>query len=43
MEKDMECVNLGRAGVKVSRLCLGCMNFGGRTDGIVSPGTDLAR
>ena len=24
----MEYVNLGRAGVKVSRLCLGCMSFG---------------
>jgi len=24
--------NLGRTGVKVSELCLGCMNFGGRTD-----------
>lgn len=28
----MEFNNLGRTGVKVSRLCLGCMNFGGRTD-----------
>jgi aryl-alcohol dehydrogenase-like predicted oxidoreductase len=28
----MEYVNLGRTGVKVSRLCLGCMNFGGRQD-----------
>jgi aryl-alcohol dehydrogenase-like predicted oxidoreductase len=28
----MEYSNLGRTGVKVSRLCLGCMNFGGRTD-----------
>lgn len=26
----MEYVNFGRTGVKVSRLCLGCMNFGGR-------------
>lgn len=24
--------SLGRTGVQVSRLCLGCMNFGGRTD-----------
>src|SRR5207237_10853631 len=24
----MELVNLGRAGVKVSRLCLGCMTYG---------------
>lgn len=27
----MDYVSLGRTGVKVSRLCLGCMNFGGRT------------
>jgi len=27
----MEYRNLGRSGVKVSCLCLGCMNFGGRT------------
>lgn len=26
----MEFTNLGRTGIKVSRLCLGCMNFGGR-------------
>jgi len=26
----MNHVNFGRTGVKVSRLCLGCMNFGGR-------------
>lgn len=24
----MEYVNLGKAGVKVSRICLGCMSFG---------------
>ena len=28
----MEYRNLGRAGVKVSALCLGCMNFGWRTE-----------
>ncbi|MDX1993051.1 MAG: aldo/keto reductase [bacterium] len=28
----MEYRNFGRTGVKVSPLCLGCMNFGGRTD-----------
>ncbi len=28
----MEYRNLGRTGVKVSALCLGCMNFGGRTE-----------
>jgi len=27
----MDFMSLGRTGVKVSRLCLGCMNFGGRT------------
>ena len=27
----MEYTTLGRTGVQVSRLCLGCMNFGGRT------------
>ena len=27
----MEYVNLGRTGVQVSRLCLGCMNFGAQT------------
>ncbi len=27
----MKNINFGRTGVKVSRLCLGCMNFGGRT------------
>ncbi|MCP5101512.1 MAG: aldo/keto reductase [Chloroflexi bacterium] len=28
----MKYTNLGRTGVQVSRLCLGCMNFGGRTN-----------
>ncbi len=28
----MEYVNLGRSGVQVSRICLGCMNFGSRAD-----------
>lgn len=28
----MKYKNLGRTGVKVSALCLGCMNFGGRSD-----------
>ena len=27
----MEYRNLGRTGVKVSKLCLGCFNFGNRT------------
>ena len=26
----MDYVNLGRTGVKVSRLCLGCMTYGDR-------------
>lgn len=30
--ENMEYRNLGRTGVTVSPLCLGCMNFGGRTD-----------
>ncbi|MBA3534132.1 MAG: aldo/keto reductase [Ardenticatenales bacterium] len=28
----MKLISLGRTGVRVSRLCLGCMNFGGRTN-----------
>ncbi|MEX0761057.1 MAG: aldo/keto reductase [Dehalococcoidia bacterium] len=32
----MEYRNLGRTGVKVSPLCLGCMNFGGRTEPVDS-------
>ena len=32
----MEYRNLGRTGTKVSELCLGCMTFGGRTDGAES-------
>lgn len=31
-EGDMEYRSLGRTGVKVSPLCLGCMMFGGRTE-----------
>ena len=32
----MKYTNLGRTGVQVSRLCLGCMNFGGRTETAVA-------
>ena len=28
----MEYRNFGRTGVKVTPLCLGCMNFGGKTE-----------
>ena len=28
----MEFNSLGRTGIKVSRFCLGCMNFGGRAN-----------
>src|SRR5215213_4158285 len=31
-ERIVEYRNLGRTGVKVSEICLGCMMFGGRTD-----------
>src|SRR5215208_1646390 len=31
-ERIVEYRNLGRTGVKVSEICLGCMIFGGRTD-----------
>src|SRR5262245_2299034 len=30
--RGMDYANLGRSGLRVSRLCLGTMNFGGRTD-----------
>ena len=28
MGEEMESVNLGRSGLTVSRLCLGCMSYG---------------
>src|SRR5262244_2322713 len=28
LRRAMELTNLGRAGIKVSRLCLGCMTYG---------------
>ncbi len=41
MGRFMEYVNLGRAGVKVSRICLGCMSFG--TDAAWKVGLDEAQ
>jgi len=35
----MEYVNLGRTGLKVSRICLGCMSYGAPTTGALKPGT----
>lgn len=31
-DPEMPYTNLGETGLEVSRLCLGCMNFGGRTE-----------
>ena len=36
----MEYVNLGRAGVKVSRICLGCMTYGVPPAGPLRPGSN---
>jgi aryl-alcohol dehydrogenase-like predicted oxidoreductase len=38
MGADMEYVNLGRTGLKVSRICLGCMTYGAPATGKVLPG-----
>jgi 1-deoxyxylulose-5-phosphate synthase len=35
----MEYVNLGRTGLKVSRICLGCMSYGAPTTGELKPGS----
>ena len=35
----MEYVNLGRTGVKVSRICLGCMSYGTPPQGPLRPGS----
>jgi len=36
----MEYVNLGRSGVKVSRICLGCMSYGSPPVGPLRPGSN---
>src|ERR1035441_9755812 len=36
----MEYVNLGRTGVKVSRICLGCMSYGVPSEGPLRPGSN---
>jgi aryl-alcohol dehydrogenase-like predicted oxidoreductase len=36
----MEYVNLGRTGVKVSRICLGCMSYGVPPEGPLRPGSN---
>ena len=36
----MEYVNLGRTGVKVSRICLGCMSYGLPPEGPLRPGSN---
>ena len=35
----MEYVNLGRTGLKVSRICLGCMSYGSPAQGTADAGT----
>jgi aryl-alcohol dehydrogenase-like predicted oxidoreductase len=35
----MEYVNLGNTGVKVSRICLGCMTYGSPATGTLTPGS----
>jgi len=35
----MEYVNLGRTGLKVSRICLGCMSYGAPATGAAKPGS----
>jgi aryl-alcohol dehydrogenase-like predicted oxidoreductase len=37
----MEYVNLGRTGVKVSRICLGCMSYGVPPAGPLRPGSNV--
>src|ERR1035437_6536731 len=40
LEEAMEYVNLGRTGVKVSRICLGCMSYGVPPAGPLRPGSN---
>jgi 1-deoxyxylulose-5-phosphate synthase len=39
MENRMEYVNLGKTGLKVSRICLGCMSYGVPPAGPLRPGS----
>ena len=35
----MDYVNLGKTGLKVSRICLGCMTYGAPASGALKPGS----
>ena len=35
----MDYVNLGKTGLKVSRICLGCMTYGAPAKGPLTPGS----
>src|SRR3984885_13218459 len=35
----MDYVNLGTTGLKISRICLGCMSYGATAQGALTPGT----
>ena len=35
----MDYVNLGKTGLKVSRICLGCMTYGAPVTGAAKPGS----
>jgi aryl-alcohol dehydrogenase-like predicted oxidoreductase len=39
----MEYVNLGNTGLKVSRICLGCMTYGSPATGKPLPGRQQSR
>ena len=39
MDKTMNYVNLGKTGLKVSRICLGCMSYGAPATGELKPGS----